>query len=150
TGPCSTTCRSSSRGSSPCSWAPLASVSCPVCGPPAASRSCPPTRIRRPPPSPPSPPRWGRGVCGCTMCRSPATPSTSPPCGTPGAAVADRIVLTGLECFGHHGVFPEEKREGQPFIVDITCWLEIGPAAATDDLTLTVNYAELAELAVSV
>ncbi|HHU67761.1 MAG: dihydroneopterin aldolase [Corynebacterium humireducens] len=64
--------------------------------------------------------------------------------------MADRIVLTGLECFGHHGVFPEEKREGQPFIVDITCWLEIGPAAATDDLTLTVNYAELAELAVSV
>ncbi|AJE34098.1 Dihydroneopterin aldolase [Corynebacterium humireducens NBRC 106098 = DSM 45392] len=64
--------------------------------------------------------------------------------------MADRIELTGLECFGHHGVFPEEKREGQPFIVDVTCWLEIGPAAATDDLTLTVNYAELAELAVSV
>lgn len=67
-----------------------------------------------------------------------------------GTSVADRITLTGLECFGHHGVFEHEKREGQPFLVDITCWLEIGPAAAGDDLALTVNYAELAELAVSV
>ncbi|GAB3649398.1 dihydroneopterin aldolase [Corynebacterium nasicanis] len=64
--------------------------------------------------------------------------------------MADRIELTGLECFGYHGVFPEEKRDGQRFIVDITCWLEIGPAAAGDDLHLTVNYAELAQLAVDV
>lgn len=64
--------------------------------------------------------------------------------------MADRIELRGLECFGHHGVFPEEKRDGQPFIVDITCWLDVGQAAATDDLSLTVNYGELAEMAVSV
>ncbi|MDO5512050.1 dihydroneopterin aldolase [Corynebacterium sp.] len=64
--------------------------------------------------------------------------------------MADRIELTGLECFGHHGVFDHERRDGQSFIVDITCWLEIGPAAASDDLHLTVNYAELAQLAVEV
>ena len=29
--------------------------------------------------------------------------------------MADRIELTGLECFGYHGVFEEEKRTGQPF-----------------------------------
>ena len=28
--------------------------------------------------------------------------------------MADRIELTGLECFGYHGVFDEEKRTGQP------------------------------------
>lgn len=67
-----------------------------------------------------------------------------------GVAVADRIELTGLECFGHHGVFDHEKRDGQPFIVDIVCWLEFGPAAADDDLSLTVNYAELAQLAVEI
>lgn len=61
--------------------------------------------------------------------------------------MADRIELTGLECFGHHGVFPEEKRDGQNFIVDLTCWLDFSGAAAADDLTQTVNYAELAELA---
>lgn len=61
--------------------------------------------------------------------------------------MADRIVLTGLACYGHHGVFPEEKREGQEFLVDVTCWADLRPAAAHDDLTLTLNYAELAELA---
>lgn len=60
--------------------------------------------------------------------------------------MADRIELTGLKCFGHHGVLPEEKRDGQYFFVDATCWLDCAPAAATDDLTLTLNYAELATL----
>ncbi len=64
--------------------------------------------------------------------------------------MADRIELKGVECFGYHGVFPEEKREGQKFIVDITCWLDFSGAAAADDLTQTINYAELAELAVEV
>lgn len=64
--------------------------------------------------------------------------------------MADRIELTGLECFGYHGVFEEEKRTGQPFIVDITCWLNFSEAAADDDLTKTINYAELAEVAAGV
>lgn len=64
--------------------------------------------------------------------------------------MADRIELKGLECFGYHGVFPEEKRQGQPFLVDITCWLSCAEAAQSDDLTLTVNYAQLAQLAVDV
>ena len=64
--------------------------------------------------------------------------------------MADRIELTGLECFGYHGVFEEEKRTGQPFIVDITCWLNFSEAAADDDLTKTINYAELAEVAAEI
>lgn len=64
--------------------------------------------------------------------------------------MADRIELTGLECFGYHGVFEEEKRTGQPFIVDITCWLNFAEAAADDDLTKTINYAELAEVAAEI
>jgi len=58
--------------------------------------------------------------------------------------VADRIELTGLECFGYHGVFEEEKKTGQPFIVDVTCWLDT--AGIEDDLNRTVNYAELADV----
>lgn len=61
--------------------------------------------------------------------------------------MADRIELKGLECFGHHGVFEHEKRDGQTFLVDVTCWLDFDAAAADDDLAQTVNYAELAELA---
>ena len=39
--------------------------------------------------------------------------------------MADRITLTGLAVFGHHGVFDHEKRDGQTFLVDITLWLDL-------------------------
>ena len=31
--------------------------------------------------------------------------------------MSDLIALTGLRVRGHHGVFPEERRDGQEFIV---------------------------------
>ena len=61
--------------------------------------------------------------------------------------MADRIELRGLECFGYHGVFEEEKRTGQTFLVDLICWLDCAEAARTDDLNLTINYADLAHMA---
>ena len=61
--------------------------------------------------------------------------------------MADRITLTGLAVFGHHGVFDHEKRDGQEFLVDITLWLDLTAAARSDDLSKTVHYGELAELA---
>ncbi len=64
--------------------------------------------------------------------------------------MADRIELKGLKAFGYHGVFSEEKRQGQEFIVDLVCWLDLRPAAETDDLQHTINYADLAELAYQV
>ncbi|MEJ5927670.1 dihydroneopterin aldolase [Corynebacterium sp. H128] len=60
--------------------------------------------------------------------------------------MADRIELKAVECFGYHGVLAAEKESGQKFFVDATCWLDFAAAAASDDLTQTVNYAELAEL----
>ncbi|TDD87421.1 dihydroneopterin aldolase [Saccharopolyspora karakumensis] len=64
--------------------------------------------------------------------------------------MADRITLTGLQVRGNHGVFDHEKRDGQDFVVDITVWLDLGDAAATDDLTKTLHYGELAEMAAGV
>jgi len=64
--------------------------------------------------------------------------------------VADRITLTGLTVFGHHGVFEHEKRDGQDFVVDVTIWLDLSRAVATDDLIETVHYGELAELAAGI
>jgi len=64
--------------------------------------------------------------------------------------MADRITLTGLELFGHHGVYPAEKRDGQRFVVDITVWLDLTDAVATDDLARTANYGALADLAARV
>lgn len=59
--------------------------------------------------------------------------------------MADAITLTGLRVRGFHGVFPEERRDGQDFLVDVVLQLDLGPAAASDDLALTVHYGELAE-----
>lgn len=64
--------------------------------------------------------------------------------------MSDRIELRGLKGYGHHGVFPSEKREGQWFLVDITCWLDFTAAAEQDDIAQTVHYGELAELAYDV
>src|SRR5699024_9346386 len=64
--------------------------------------------------------------------------------------MADRIELKGLECFGYHGVFDHEKRQGQKFIVALTCWMDFQEAAATDDLAKTVSYADLAVIAAEI
>jgi len=57
---------------------------------------------------------------------------------------ADRICLLGLRAFGRHGVADHERVRGQEFVVDAVLWLDTGPAAAADDLALTVDYAALA------
>lgn len=64
--------------------------------------------------------------------------------------MADRITLTGLRVRGHHGVFDHEKREGQDFVVDVTVWLELTRAAATDNLPDTVDYGALAARAAKI
>ncbi|MCY7411746.1 MAG: dihydroneopterin aldolase [Salinibacterium sp.] len=57
----------------------------------------------------------------------------------------DQITLTGLRANAFHGVFEEERRSGQVFIVDVTVSLDFSKAAASDDLALTIHYGELAE-----
>ncbi|MBF6333988.1 dihydroneopterin aldolase [Nocardia transvalensis] len=62
----------------------------------------------------------------------------------------DRIELRGLRAYGHHGCFEFERRDGQEFVVDITLWLDFAMAAASDDLSATVDYGELAGRAVAI
>jgi dihydroneopterin aldolase len=64
--------------------------------------------------------------------------------GVDGAA-ADRISLLGLRVFGRHGVLDHERRDGQEFVVDAVLWVDTRPAAATDDLSLTVDYSGVAD-----
>ena len=53
----------------------------------------------------------------------------------------DKIQIKGLEIFAYHGVNPEEKENGQPFLLDITLWADLSRARRSDDLNDTVNYA---------
>jgi dihydroneopterin aldolase len=64
--------------------------------------------------------------------------------------MADRIELRGLTIRGNHGVFTHERRDGQDFVVDITVWLELGAAAASDELADTLDYGELARRAAEI
>ena len=55
------------------------------------------------------------------------------------------IELAGLELHGYHGVNPEERRDGQPFVFDI--WLEVPDGTGSSDrIEDTIDYREVAAL----
>ena len=58
----------------------------------------------------------------------------------------DKILINDMEFYGYHGVFPEENRLGQRFIVDLTVQLDLKKAGETDELEYSVNYGELYQL----
>lgn len=58
---------------------------------------------------------------------------------------ADRIRLTGLHAWGHHGVLESERDTGQEFWVDLELEVDTSSAALTDDLTQTVDYSFVAQ-----
>jgi dihydroneopterin aldolase len=59
------------------------------------------------------------------------------------------VALRGITGFGRHGVFAFEREQGQHFVVDVVCALDLDRAAATDDLAWTVDYGELARAVVA-
>ncbi|MFN2320476.1 MAG: 2-amino-4-hydroxy-6-hydroxymethyldihydropteridine diphosphokinase [Dermatophilaceae bacterium] len=63
--------------------------------------------------------------------------------------MSDAIEVTGIRARGFHGVFPEEKRDGQEFVVDVTLEADLASAGESDELADTVNYAEVAAMAVA-
>ena len=59
--------------------------------------------------------------------------------------MTDELAVTGIECYGHHGVFEFEKRQGQVFLIDLVLGMDTRPAAQSDDLQDTVDYGTLVE-----
>ena len=64
--------------------------------------------------------------------------------------VADRISLRGLRVVGTHGALPEERERAQPFEVDLDVEADLSLAGASDALTDTLDYSELASAAARV
>ena len=60
----------------------------------------------------------------------------------------DQIVLTGIHGFGYHGLFDQERKDGQDFFVDLTLAVDLGVASQSDAIEDTVNYAEITDLVV--
>lgn len=59
--------------------------------------------------------------------------------------MTDELAISGIACFGHHGVLEHERREGQTFVIDLALGVDSAPAAASDDLRDTVDYGSLVE-----
>ena len=66
--------------------------------------------------------------------------------GLPGAVGRGRIFVKGLRLHAFHGHFAHERKYGQTFEIDLELAIDLGEAAAADDLRATVDYGKVAAL----
>ena len=55
----------------------------------------------------------------------------------------DTIFMKEMSFYAFHGVYPEENRLGQRFLVSLALDCDLRKAGASDDLSLSVDYAEV-------
>lgn len=60
----------------------------------------------------------------------------------------DEIRIKGLKLYAYHGVFDDEKANGQYFAVDITITTDLRKAGGSDKLSDTISYADVCKTAV--
>jgi dihydroneopterin aldolase len=64
--------------------------------------------------------------------------------------MAGKIIIERLEFQGCCGVTPEERRRPQPLAVDLELDCQIEPAATSDDIQHTVDYAHVADRVIEI
>lgn len=52
----------------------------------------------------------------------------------------DRIILSGIDVYAHHGVHPAERELGQRFVVDVELYGDWSAAARSDQLGDALDY----------
>ena len=57
----------------------------------------------------------------------------------------DKIKIENLEIFANHGVFPEENKLGQKFLVSVVLYTDTRKAGKTDELTASIHYGEVSQ-----
>jgi dihydroneopterin aldolase len=63
---------------------------------------------------------------------------------------SDTVTLRGLRARGRHGWFDYEQAEGQEFVVDVELSFDTSPAAASDDLSDTIDSGSIGSSVVGV
>jgi dihydroneopterin aldolase len=58
----------------------------------------------------------------------------------------DKILFQGMQFYAYHGVFSEENKLGQTYLVDLEVYMDLRPAGESDQLEKTINYGHLYEL----
>ncbi|MEL7532205.1 MAG: dihydroneopterin aldolase, partial [Bacteroidota bacterium] len=56
------------------------------------------------------------------------------------------IAVEGIEVFGYHGVYDQERQDGNNFIVDVYLKSDIFRSAYTDQLADTLDYQQVYEI----
>ncbi|NJL00381.1 MAG: dihydroneopterin aldolase [Spirulinaceae cyanobacterium RM2_2_10] len=54
----------------------------------------------------------------------------------------DLLHVRQIRAYGYTGLLPEERRLGQWFEVDLSLWLDLAPAAASDVIAETFDYVQ--------
>lgn len=57
----------------------------------------------------------------------------------------DHLRIKDLEIIAHHGVFPEEKKLGQKFLISVDCAYNMKQAAVENDLEQSIHYGLLCQ-----
>ncbi|NLY36416.1 MAG: dihydroneopterin aldolase [Tissierellia bacterium] len=52
----------------------------------------------------------------------------------------DKLIIKDMRLYGYHGVFEQEKQEGQPFLLQAELWID-KRNTTEENLETTVNYA---------
>lgn len=60
--------------------------------------------------------------------------------------MSDKIEIKGLFGFGYHGLFEDERENGQGFLVDAELEIDLADASRSDLLTDTINYSAVCDL----
>jgi dihydroneopterin aldolase len=55
----------------------------------------------------------------------------------------DKITLSGMAFFAHHGDLPEEQSLGQRFRVELTVYIDLLNASRSDRLSDTIDYSRI-------
>ena len=88
--------------------------------------------------------RRARPSCACTTSRRSCACAAWRTSSWRGKSM-DRIELSGMEFFGYHGCYAEERRQGQRFVVDAVLHADLQEAGRTDRLAASVDYATVFE-----
>lgn len=52
----------------------------------------------------------------------------------------DKIIIKQMEFYGYHGLFPEETKLGQRFLVDVELFLDLKKPGTSDQMEDSIDY----------
>ncbi|SET84075.1 dihydroneopterin aldolase [Oceanobacillus limi] len=55
----------------------------------------------------------------------------------------DKIKLNQMQFYGYHGLFPEENKLGQRFLVDLVLFMDLTKAGMSDNMIDSINYGQV-------